>query len=240
MPLLQFGTRRPNPTNGSCPVHGPTSGRMTKPAHYLLTTLGAERNAYFRTGISRHGKRHCNLTPGCRATRRKRRAPEPERWAQQRRPRATPNWTRYVAAFLALRGSAVKTLLPASLFARSPGAGPRPGRGACFASGLVQRGRAHPEAPHQAGGGTGSPLLRRDDPLPSRASHRRLGATDPCRSTGRRASLSAELDYGGAFGKNHRRRVPVSGRRVGASGRRLGPLARPIPRLKPPRSANLG
>ena len=71
-----------------------------------------------------------------------------------------------VAAFVALRRSVVKTVLPASLFARSPGAGPRPGRGGRFASGLGRRGRAHPEAPHQAHRGTGSPRLRRDGPYP--------------------------------------------------------------------------
>ncbi len=49
------------------------------------------------------------------------------------------------------------TLLLLSLFARLAGVGPRPGRSACFASGLVQRGRAHPEPPHRPGRGTGSP-----------------------------------------------------------------------------------
>ncbi len=118
------------------------------------------------------------------------------RWASAVTPGGgSLDWDRgYVAAFVALRRSVVKTLLPASLFARSPGAGGRPGRGARFASGLVQRGRAHPEAAHRAGRGTGSPLLGRDDPIPSRASRRRLGATDSCRSTRPRASLSCDSD----------------------------------------------
>ena len=79
--------------------------------------------------------------------------------------------------------------------------------------------RPTPRRPTRRAVGRDPPAF--DATVPIRSSHRRLGPTDSCRRTGRRSSLSAELDYGGAFGKNHLRRAPVSGRRVGASGRRL-------------------